>query len=782
MRRTARWCAVVAAAALALSPTTTALAGTTAHKAGSAKAHTKPVKLSKKAAARAARNDIRGIGIGAHGTKKLRIGKATKAQLRTFTRLAQRRASLAAVGDIVVWPALNDVTNRIRLQPFKLMGDGTKIQIWVAVDGTTGAQALAFPAGDCRNTIGGGAAITVTQAQVDGFVSEFDNNMFPKESVAFSVAPDRDGTLRPLPDLLGTDGPGDKIVTLVDNVRDANYFTPTAPDGQTYIAGFFSSQFNDLADRNVMTIDSFDWLHRTGATPPDDSADPAYVACTAELGQTRPLGQARPRLYEGTFAHEYQHLLESYVDPDEVNFVNEGLSDWAQSLVGYVNTNQRGAAPTADSHISCFQGFLGANFGGPENSLTQWEDQGAPEILCDYGAAYSFMEYLHGHFGGDAFMSALHTEPGNGLVGLQNVLTQFGVTVPAQEVVHRWQAMMALDFQLDQGARLEGGRKADYTTPTLKSEINFASPQAFSTAGAPPNGADYVQLRGRNGTLTAKDLDSLTFSGVGSYDPFPVEWTTTTDGRLYSGSGDLFDRAITRTVTVPQTGDQTLAADLEWNTELGWDFAFVQVFNPATGAWESLSNADTTSDHDPGAAANIVANLPGFTGPNAAPDADANGVFPPSSGVKHEVFDLSRFAGQTIEIGFRYMTDPAATGQGFFVDNVTVGGQLVSDGTDLAAWKSLTQAHPIKVAGWTLQLVAYGDGKKAYVARIPARYDAQTDTWTARVTKHVNHLIGNSRKTTTVAALVTADDPTESAPAYPRYQLRANNVLQPGGS
>ena len=35
---------------------------------------------------------------------------------------------------------------------------------------------------------------------------------------------------------------------------------PTSP-------GFFSSQFNDLVDRNVMTIDAFDWLHRTGAEP-----------------------------------------------------------------------------------------------------------------------------------------------------------------------------------------------------------------------------------------------------------------------------------------------------------------------------------------------------------------------------------------------------------------------------------------------------------------------------------------------------------------------------------
>ena len=91
---------------------------------------------------------------------------------------------------------------------------------------------------------------------------------------------------------------------LVDNVRDDNFYDTNNQNTFSYIAGFFSSQFNDLVDRNVMTIDAWDWLHRTGATPPHEpTADP----CTS--------APARPFLYEGVFAHEYQHLLESYEDP-----------------------------------------------------------------------------------------------------------------------------------------------------------------------------------------------------------------------------------------------------------------------------------------------------------------------------------------------------------------------------------------------------------------------------------------------------------------------------------
>ena len=87
------------------------------------------------------------------------------------------------------------------------------------------------------------------------------------------------------------------------------------------------------------------------------------------------------------------------------------------------------------------------------------------------------------------------------------------------------------------------------------------------------------------------------------------------------------------------------------------------------------------------------------------------------------------------------------------------------------------------VAGWTVQLVAYGDGKFAYVGQLPVRYDTATDTWTANVGNDViSDLVGNKSGTTTVAALVTADDPEETATAYPKYTLTANGATQPGGS
>ena len=162
-------------------------------------------------------------------------------------------------------------------------------------------------------------------------------------------------------------------MTLVDNVRDDNYYDGVN-DAPTYIAGLLLRRSSTrLLDRNVMTIDAFDWLHRTDANPPNEP--------TTDLCTSRP---ARPYLYEGTFAHEYQHLLEYYQDPDEVSWVNEGLSDFAQTLIGYVDATKTVYEKGADSHIYCFQGFGTVqtpynpnprDCGGPENSLTLWGDQ-----------------------------------------------------------------------------------------------------------------------------------------------------------------------------------------------------------------------------------------------------------------------------------------------------------------------------------------------------------------------------------------------------------------------
>jgi hypothetical protein len=771
MRRTRAWTAALAGSAVALS-----LGLTSVTPAGAAPHASKRV-----TAPAVAGSDMRELTPGARS--------------KSFAgdRSAGRQALKAAkadpstppkVGDTRTWMGYDELNpDVVYPKRFVLRGIGDNIQVWVAND-------RAFPTDDCRNDLG---LTDITQKQVNSFIKQFDANMYPKESRVFSTPPDRNGKNAAFAtQFLGVPADyfkvgkkqSDDIVALIDNVRDVNYYAPQDEDGKTFIGGFFLDFFNEAFDRNVMTIDAFDWLHRTGANPPDDSADPDYEACAAELGRDG-LGSSRPRDYEGTFAHEYQHLLEYYEDTDEVSWVNEGVSDWAQSLTGYVNPRIDPAAEGADGHMACFAGYLGESFGGPENSLTQWNEQGAPETLCDYGAAYTFMEYLHSHWG-NAIMRQLHRLDANGLDGLDEALDAVGARPSAMQVLHRWQAMVALDKSLDQNGRdLRGGNPGAYTASSLRYHLRWSTPEAYGDDGAPANGSDYVRLRDGNGSwLKASDITSISFDGQPTALGQPVEWTvdstppdaTTEDdacftppadgsgpAALYSGCGDDLDRSIAREVTVGTGDAATLEFDTLYDIEEGYDFGVVQVSDDGGETWTSLETEDTTSEHaseDNGFDPALEQYLPGLTGD--------------SGEWRHETADLSPYAGENVLIAFRYLSDSGFAESGWWLRDVTVGSTTFPN--TLEGWQSQTQIHPDPVDSWTVQLVAYGaSGDPVWRHRLTLDdQDAATLDGDA-----LRAAIGDGA--TTVAAIVSQDDPNEDARFQAGYLLRVNGVTQPGG-
>jgi len=80
----------------------------------------------------------------------------------------------------------------------------------------------------------------------------------------------------------------------------------------TYIAAVFSTSLNGVTDRDVMTINVFDWMHRTGANPPNEP--------TGDL-RTRPSGPTQRRLVVSTPAANNSVGCE-----DRVNVTGDHLS------------------------------------------------------------------------------------------------------------------------------------------------------------------------------------------------------------------------------------------------------------------------------------------------------------------------------------------------------------------------------------------------------------------------------------------------------------------------
>nr|WP_294695592.1 immune inhibitor A domain-containing protein [uncultured Friedmanniella sp.] len=130
----------------------------------------------------------------------------------------------------------------------------------------------------------------------------------------------------------------------------------------------------------------------------------------------------------------------------------------------------------------------------------------------------------------------------------------------------------------------------------------------------------------------------------------------------WSGSGDDLDTTLTRQVALA-AGTSTLTFQAAWDIEdcdeTPCDYAYVEA-NDGSG-WRALAGDITKS-------------------------AEGNGIDGTSDG-KHvpATFDLSAYAGKTVQLRFRYRTDGAVAGLGFFVDDIriTTGGETaVTDGAE----------------------------------------------------------------------------------------------------
>lgn len=696
----------------------------------------------------------------------------------------------AEIGDQADWVALNDFGGFYYLKTFELRALNDTGEIWIAVgEGTDpngdpdGVLGLDFPAGDCRND---GVRNIVSDAQAQYLLDQFTDNIKATDEAWFGEPNFRDGSagLIPAPSASG------KQVVLVDNVRDDNFYDTNNANTNPYIAGFFTTAMDFFHNRNVMTVDGFDWLHRTTADPPHaPSADPCTTA------------QARPFLYESTFAHEYQHLIHSDYDPDELNWVNEGMSDLAMLLTGYSDPSKHINQKGNDSHPMNYQGWASVTHpdwnpiprpSGPENSLTLWEDQGPAEVLADYGFAYSFMVYMLDHGYGMDFFLAWQHNPLNGIAGLNDTLATFqgggryghgqGQSQPDtfMSLFEDMTVSTLTDAYIDAGAHAKGEKASAISSKSLNSTVYF-SPNAYASPGAPPWGSDYIPLG------AGDKLKNLKFDGTDVFTfPGGNDWIIDADGYFTSPdeAGDTvypdgLDSSIAHEVTVP-AAPATLTFEHWYQTELNWDFGFVQVLD--NGVWVSLPCTGTTTDHDPSADPTIAANVPGYSGPTDNP-SDPTTAGTPAAPLAASC-DLSAYAGQTTVIAFRMMSDSSVRFDGWHVRNVAVNGTPV-DATpgDISDWDNETFFVPVDL-GFQLTLVGL-DGRVdqyGFVRRVDDVVVVRPHLgpgFTYNLSNADRNALKHSQR---VVAIVTGIPSDETLNLYFPYSLRVNGQQRADGA
>ena len=181
----------------------------------------------------------------------------------------------------------------------------------------------------------------------------------------------------------------------------------------------------------------------------------------------------------------------------------------------------------------------------------------------------------------------------------------------------------------------------------LNYDVAFAGKKSSHKIG--PAATNTKQAQGLFVVLPKKEVQS--FLGA------PFEG----DKFYYSGSGDELDNSMTKSVTLP-AGSLTLTAKVRYDIELDWDYAYLTV-NGGIVATNLSTNTDPNDQ-------NLGSGITGSSG-GAWVDLTA---------------DLSAFAGQTVDIGFRYRTDGAVAEPGFQIDALTIPGQALDGAEADAGW------------------------------------------------------------------------------------------------
>ena len=444
----------------------------------------------------------------------------------------------------------------------------------------------------------------------------------------------------------GPEGDG-KIQILIFNIRDEFFYSPDTAPG--FIMGYYWYYVSNLNDANIIHIDTWQWYRRQGAAP--TGFHPLVVPPYSP-------GQMLPYQYEGTIAHEFQHLIHRDNDFNELSWVNEGCSTLAEFICGYGHTTN------LFDYIAYFW----------DTSLVIWQG-----YLEDYGVVYLWTLYMYEHYGGQPLIWDIVHEQANGIEGWNNVLQAHGIKKNFDEIFQDWAIANYLDdtsfakgiygyYNLDLPCAASGWWDIPYSisywdywypwfdiSVTSYPNVGYNYPYGYQL----PYVVNYVEFYNGAPELNVY-FDGDDYCGVPAYSG-TYEWYS--DGTPYSWFrlGQTFD--------IPATG-ATLKFWSYFEIEGNWDYGYVEVYDVDADEWYTLPGLGTVSTL-PNPQDNP--NCPGDVEPTAYLAAGRWNAFTGySPGWYQEEMDLSIFSGDTIELYFTYWTDPYTLELGWYVDDIEI--------------------------------------------------------------------------------------------------------------
>lgn len=326
-------------------------------------------------------------------------------------------------------------------------------------------------------------------------------------------------------------------------------------------------------------------------------------------------------LYDGTLVHEIQHLIQWNLDANEDIWLNEGLSQAAETLAGLDTV-----AP--DAYLE-----------QPYVRLDGWSDE-EPDVFAHYAGSYLYVLYLWQQ-AGDAALRELARHPANGLAAVRAVLAGYRPDLTLEQFSGDWAAALYLDG-LSADPRYTLAHADDLGPPFLS---NRARRLPFETTAA----LDQYAI----------DIIDLDLSG-----PVVIAFAGDATAALIDSpppAGDAFwfappanSSRAQLTAAVDLTGLSAPALDFAvWHDlEVGYDFAYLSVSTDDGQTWERLSPARPTA-------------------------GTYGAAWGGAGGWQRESVRLEAYAGRPVRLRFDVVTDVEGLGQGFALSGLTVTGAAV---------------------------------------------------------------------------------------------------------
>lgn len=331
-------------------------------------------------------------------------------------------------------------------------------------------------------------------------------------------------------------------------------------------------------------------------------------------------------------AHEFQHLIHGYHDPNEESWLNEGFSELATLLNGY------------DAG-----GFDFVYMNNPDLQLNDWSED--PNINdAHYGASFLYTTYLLDRFGEDitkrvvadelnGFASIDHVFQDNGLVDQQT-----GKQITADDFFTDWAITnYFLDPQLGDGRYTYSNYSGATVASTTDSIIDCD--KTGLSAEVKQYGVDYYEVYCPNREI------HLTFEGAPIVNVLP---DVTDEGKfMWSNRADTSAMSLSQEFDLTGvSGPVTLTYQTWYDIETDYDYLYLLASENGQD-WEVLTTPSCTM-------LDINGNSYGCA---------YNGQ---SGRWLSESVDLTKFAGKKVTLNFEYVTDAAVTAEGFILDNIAI--------------------------------------------------------------------------------------------------------------